>query len=74
MNVAMFGMTAMQWREQNPDKKGNIRDFADINELICLSNLENLNSVLINDGVPQSQRLIKLNLVASSQMNILAKG
>ena len=60
LNIAMFGMTARQWREQNPDKKGNIRDYASINELICLSNMENLNAVFINDGMPQSERLIKL--------------
>lgn len=53
LNIAMFGMTARQWREQNSDKKGNIRDYASINELICLSNMENLNTVFINDGMPQ---------------------
>ena len=53
LNIAMFGMTARQWREQNPDKKGNIRDYASINELICLLNMENLNAVFINDGMPQ---------------------
>lgn len=71
LNIAMFGMTARQWREQNPDKKGNIRDYASINELICLSNMENLNAVFINDGVPQSERLIKLNQIAIQQMKIL---
>ena len=58
-------------REQNPDKKGNIRDYASINELICLSNMENLNAVFINDGMPQSERLIKLNQIAIQQMKIL---
>lgn len=53
LNIAMFGMTARQWREQNSDKKGSIRDYASINELICLSNMENLNAVFINDGMPQ---------------------
>ena len=53
LNIAMFGMTARQWREQNSDKKGNIRDYASINELIYLSNMENLNTVFINDGMPQ---------------------
>ena len=67
----MFGMTARQWREQNPDKKGNIRDYASINELICLSNMENLNAVFINDGMPQSERLMKLNQIAIQQMKIL---
>ena len=71
LNIAMFGMTARHWREQNPDKKGNIRDYASINELICLSNMENLNAVFINDGMPQSERLIKLNQIAIQQMRIL---
>lgn len=71
LNIAMFGMTAKQWREQNPDKKGNIRDYASINELICLSNMENLNAVFINDGMEQSERLIKLNQIAIQQMKIL---
>ena len=73
LNVAMFGMTAQEWRDANPDKKGNIRDYASINELICFSNLESLNSVFINDGVPQSERLLKLNKVAISQMKILSE-
>ena len=67
----MFGMTAKQWREANPDLKGNIRDYATINELICLSNMENINAVLINDGVPQGERLMKLNQIAIRQMQIL---
>ena len=71
MNVAMFGMTAKEWREANPDKKGNIRDYATINELICLSNMENLNAVFINDGMPQTERLVKLNQVAIQQMQVL---
>jgi hypothetical protein len=71
LNVAMFGMTAKQWREANPNLKGNIRDYATINELICLSNMENINSVLINDGVPQSERLLKLNQIAIQQMQVL---
>lgn len=71
LNMAMFGMTARQWREQNPNKKGNIRDYATINELICLSNMENLNAVFINDGMSQYERLIKLNQVAIQQMKIL---
>ena len=69
--MAMFGMTARQWREQYPDKKGNIRDYASINELICLSNMENLNAVFINDGMVQSERLVKLNQIAIQQMRIL---
>lgn len=71
LNVAMFGMTAKQWRDENPSMKGNIRDYATINELICLSNMENINSVLINDGVAQSDRLVKLNKIAIRQMMIL---
>ena len=71
LNVAMFGMTAKQWREANPDLKGNIRDYATINELICLSNMENINAVLINDGIPQGERLIKLNRIAIQQMQVL---
>lgn len=71
LNVAMFGMTAKQWREKNPDIKGNIRDYATINQLICLSNMENLNAVFINDGLPQSDRLEKLNKIAIQQMQIL---
>jgi hypothetical protein len=71
LNVAMFGMTAKQWREDNPDLKGNIRDYATINELICLSNMENINAVLINAGVPQGERLVKLNQIAIQQMQVL---
>ncbi|MBR5940053.1 MAG: KilA-N domain-containing protein [Neisseriaceae bacterium] len=71
LNVAMFGMTAKEWREQNPNLKGNIRDYASINQLICLSNMENLNAVFINDGLPQSQRLEKLNQIAIAQMKVL---
>ena len=71
LNVAMFGMTAKQWREANPELKGNIRDYATINELICLSNMENINAVLINDGVQQGERLVKLNQIAIQQMRVL---
>ena len=71
LNVAMFGMTAKQWRETNSDLKGNIRDYATINQLICLSNMENLNAVFINDGLPQSERLEKLNKIAIQQMKVL---
>jgi hypothetical protein len=71
LNVALFGMTAKEWREANPDLKGNIRDYASINELICLSNMENINAVLINDNVPQSDRLVKLNQIAIQQMQVL---
>ncbi|AMS26800.1 DNA-binding protein [Bacteroidetes bacterium UKL13-3] len=71
LNVAMFGMTAKQWREANPNLKGNIRDYATINELICLSNMENLNAVFINEKILQKDRLIKLNKIAIQQMSIL---
>ena len=73
LNMALFGITAKEWRNKNKNKKGNIRDYASIDELICLANLENLNSVLINQGIKQSDRLKKLNEVAISQMNILSK-
>ena len=71
LNVAMFGMTAKTWREQNPDLKGNIRDYATINELICLSNMENLNAVFIDQKMPQGERLVKLNRIAIQQMQVL---
>ena len=71
LNVALFGMTAKQWRDAHPDLKGNIRDYANINELICLSNMENLNAVFIDQGMSQSERLIKLNQIAIQQMKIL---
>lgn len=71
LNVAMFGMTAKQWRDANPEKQGNIRDYATINELICLSNMENLNAVFIDQGLPQGERLTKLNQIAIQQMNVL---
>jgi len=71
LNMALFGKTAKQWREENSDKKGNIRDYANVTQLVCLANLENLNAVFINDGLPQSERLVKLNQIAISQMKIL---
>jgi hypothetical protein len=71
LNMALFGITAKQWRDANPDLKGNIRDYATINELICLSNMENINAVLINEQVPQSERLQKLNQIAIQQMRVL---
>ena len=71
LNVTMFGMTAREWREANSELKGNIRDYATINQLICLSNMENLNSVFINDGLSQSERLEKLNKIAIQQMKVL---
>ena len=71
LNVALFGITAKEWREANPNKKGNMRDHATINQLICLSNMENLNAVFINEGIPQRERLLKLNKIAIQQMTIL---
>jgi len=71
LNMALFGMTAAMWREVNPDKKGNIRDYADMSQLVCLSNLENLNALFINDGLPQDVRLERLNKIAIQQMRIL---
>lgn len=73
LNMALFGMTAKEWREQNPELQGNIRDYAQTKQLICLSNLENINSVLINDGIPQNERLDKLNQIAIQQMQLLKK-
>lgn len=71
LNVALFGITAKQWRDSNPTLKGNIRDYASINELICLSNMENLNAVLIHENMPQAERLVKLNKIAAQQMKVL---
>jgi hypothetical protein len=71
LNMALFGMTAKDWKNANPDLKGNIRDYASLNELICLANLENINSVFINDGINKSVRLERLNKIAISQMKIL---
>ncbi len=74
LNMAMFGMTARQWHDANPNLKGNIRDYASINELICLSNMESLNAVFIEQGLPQAERLIKLNQIAIHQMSVLESG
>jgi len=73
LNMALFGMTAKQWRDSSPGKKGNIRDYANISQLVCLSNMESLNAELINDGIPQSERLKKLNKIAISQMRVLSQ-
>lgn len=73
LNVALFGITAKQWRDENPDSTGNIRDYATINQLIYLSNMENLNAVFINKGMPQSERLKELNRIAIQQMSVLEK-
>jgi len=71
LNMALFGKTAKQWRGENPNEKGNIRDFANVSQLVCLANLENLNAVFINEGLEQGERLRKLNQIAISQMRIL---
>lgn len=73
LNVALFGKTAQQWAHDNPELKGNQRDYATINELICLSNMENINAVMINDGIPQPQRLKRLNEIAIHQMKVLTE-
>lgn len=71
LNMALFGMTAKQWRDANPDEKGNIRDYANGAQLVCLANMENLNAVFINEGIPQQERLTRLNQIAISQMTLL---
>jgi hypothetical protein len=73
LNMALFGKTAKEWREENPGKKGNIRDDADISQLVCLSNLENLNAHFIAQGLPQNERLLKLNGIAIHQMELLTR-
>ena len=73
LNMALFGMTAKQWRDTHPDLKGNIRDYANVSQLVCLSNLENLNAVFIGEGMSQAERLAKLNAIAISQMEILTQ-
>ena len=71
LNIALFGKTAKQWREDNPDKKGNIRDEADVNQLVCLANMESLNAHMIEEGLPAHERVKKLNKIAISQMKVL---
>ena len=73
LNMALFGITAKEWQDENADKIGNMRDYANASQLICLANLENLNAVFISDGLKQSDRLAKLNQIAISQMRILLK-
>jgi len=73
LNMALFGITASDWREHNLDKKGNIRDYADVAQLVCLANLEAMNALFISEGHHQSQRLEKLNMVAIQQMKILTE-
>ena len=71
LNMALYGMTAKEWRDKNPGKTGNMRDYSNVTQLVCLSNLENINSIFINDGMKQSKRLEKLNQIAIQQMKIL---
>ena len=71
LNIALFGITAMQWRTENPNEKGNIRDMASLEQLVVLSNLESINSVLIHQGLEQAERLLQLNKIAITQMNSL---
>ena len=73
LNMALFGMTAKEWREKNPDSKGNLRDEANVSQLVCLSNLENLNALFINEGLTQAERLDRLNRIAIEQMRLLIK-
>ena len=71
--MALFGMTTKEWRDAHPNLKGNIRDYANVSQLVCLSNLENLNAVFIGEGMSQAERLAKLNAIAISQMEILTQ-
>lgn len=71
LNMALFGTTAARWREVNPDKQGNIRDYADVSQLVCLANPENLNALFIDEGLSQEIRLERLNQIAIRQMRIL---
>ncbi|MEK6836718.1 MAG: KilA-N domain-containing protein, partial [Nanoarchaeota archaeon] len=73
LNISLFGITAKEWKDKNPHLKGNIRDYADIFQLVCLSNLENLNALFIKEGLSKYVRLEKLNLMAIEQMTILTK-
>ncbi|MBU1200936.1 MAG: KilA-N domain-containing protein [Nanoarchaeota archaeon] len=73
LNMALFGKIAKEWREENKDKKGNIRDYANVSQLVCLSNLENFNALFIEEKMSQSERLVKLNKIAISQMELLTK-
>jgi len=73
LNMALFGMTAKEWREKNPDKEGNIRDYANVSQLVCLANLETLNAHLIGQKIPPQQRLELLNQTAIEQMKLLTQ-
>ncbi len=71
MNMALFGVTAKMWRDSHPGEKGNIRDYATMSQLVCLSNLENLNALFIREKILQGDRLRKLNQIAIQQMRLL---
>ena len=71
LNVALFGKTASEWRKENPTLKGNIRDYATMEQLICLSNMENINAYLIEQKKSQSERIVELNRIAIKQMQVL---
>ena len=71
LNVALFGVSARQWRDSNPELKGNLRDHANVHQLVCLANLESMNAHFISDGLPQAERLVKLNQLAIRQMRVL---
>lgn len=71
LNVALFGMTAKEWKDKNPNLDGNMRDYANILQLVILVNLENLNAEMINQGIPQNKRLERLNQIAKKQFDIL---
>jgi hypothetical protein len=73
LNLALFGLTSNEWKLSNFTKERNIRDYANIHQLICLSNLENINALLINEKIPQSNRLLKLNQIAIHQMKLLTQ-
>jgi hypothetical protein len=73
LNMALFGMTARQWRDSHPEDKGNIRDYANVSQLVCLSNLENLNALFIQEKISQPERLRKLNQIAIQQMRLLSE-
>lgn len=73
LNLALFGLTAKEWREQNPKREGNMRDYADVSQLVCLANLENLNALFIKEKVEKSERLERLNRIAIEQMTILTE-
>ncbi len=73
LNVALFGITAKQWRENNPGKKGNIRDYTTLEQLVVLSNLESINALLIEQGISQKDRLVQLNKTAITQMESLTQ-